>query len=145
MKKILCILLSLFLCLGLCACGEKTADDTSAPSRMVRTIQVSIHPGDSRFDRTYVTQENMNALLSLLRSMETEKTPETEPDLESGQTYYTATVTYANGQQSVYYLMSYTWMRLGSEPWCVVDPDLAMEFNRFLREHPSDDGSAPTE
>ena len=144
MKKILCILLSVILCLSLAACGDEEPVSSGGPGRMVRSIQVSIHPADERFDRTYVTQENMNALLTLLRAMETDTPPESDPDLE-GQTYYTATVTFANGQQSVYYLVSYTYMRLGGDPWCLVDPDLAMKFNQFLKEHPSDDGSVPTE
>ena len=82
-KSLFLICLSLLLALGLSACGEEGRPDETAdgPGRMVRSIEVAIHPADSAFDRTYVTQENMNALLALLRSMQTDREPEKAPDL----------------------------------------------------------------
>ena len=139
------ICLTLLLALGLCACGDDApVENSTGPGRMVQSIEVAIHPHDGRFNRTYVTQENMNALLNLLRSMQTDVEPEQAPDLEGGQSYYTATVTFAGGQQSVYYLLGHTYLRLGQEDWCVVTTEQSKKFNTFLREHPSDDGSAPT-
>ena len=144
-RKLLMICLSLLLALGLSACGEEAppAETADGPGRMVRSIEVAIHPEDNAFDRTYVTQENMNALLALLRSMQTAVEPEQTPDLQGGQSYYTATVTFTNGQQSVYYLLGHTYLRLGQEDWCVVNSEQAKAFNTFLREHPSDE--SPTE
>ena len=141
-RKLLMICLSLLLALGLSACGEE-APPADGPGRMVRRIEVAIHPADSDFDRTYVTQENMNALLALLRSMQTDREPEQTPDLQGGQSYYTATVTFANGQQSVYYLLGHTYQRLGQKDWCVVNGEQAKAFNTVLRDHPSD--GSPTE
>jgi hypothetical protein len=106
---------------------------------MVRRIEVSLQPEDPALARVYTTQENMNALLSLLRGMQTSAEPETEPDLENGQSYYTVTVTYANGQQSIYYLLGHTYLRLGDEPWCVIDQEDSKVFVTYLREHPSDE------
>lgn len=148
-KRAIALILALLLLL--CGCGSDSPHtEGTGPGRMVRRIEVAIEPADARFDRTYVTQENMNALLSLLRSMETDTAPEEEPDLHSGQSYYTATVTFANGQQSVYYLLGHTYMRLGDNPWCVITGEQSLAFNTFLREHPSDDvppetTTAPTE
>ena len=144
-KSLFLICLSLLLALGLSACGEEAppAETADGPGRMVRSIEVAIHPADSDFDRTYGTQENMNALLALLRSMQTDREPEQAPDLQGGQSYYTATITFANGQQSVYYLLGHTYLRLGQEDWCVVNGEQAKAFNTFLREHPSD--GSPTE
>ena len=145
-RKRILLLLILTLLLGLTACGgdEPVATGTG-PGRMVRRIEVCIHPEDDSFSRVYVTQENMNDLLALLRSMSTRNYPETEPDISSGQTYYTATVTYANGEQSVYYLLSHTYLRLGNDPWCLIDSDQSFQFTEFLRTRPSDDGSMPIE
>ena len=144
-RKLLMICLSLLLALGLSACGEEAppAETADGPGRMVRSIEVAIHPADSDFDRTYVTQENMNALLALLRSMQTAREPEQPPALQGGQSYYTATITFTNGQQSIYYLLGRTYLRLGQEDWCVVNSEQAKAFNTFLREHPSD--GSPTE
>jgi hypothetical protein len=75
--------------------------------------------------------------------MQTDREPEQTPDLQGGQSYYTATITFANGQQSIYYLLGHTYLRLGQEDWCVVNSDQAKQFNTFLRDHPSDD--SPTE
>lgn len=145
-KKMLAIILTLTLALGLLGCGGDGPDaHESAPGRMVRQIEVAIHPADDSFQRLYVTQENMNALLVLLRSMVTDKAPEREPDLNGGQSYYTATVTFTNGEQSVYYLLGHTYLRLGSDPWCIIDPELSLQFSDFIRNHPSDDGSDPAE
>ena len=146
-RKLFLICLSLLLALGLSACGEEAppAETADGPGRMVRSIEVAIHPADSAFDRTYVTQENMNALLALLRSMQTAVEPEQTPDLQGGQSYYTATVTFANGQQSVYYLLGHTYLRLGDAPWCVINTDLSRKFIDFIKEHPTDDGTQPTE
>lgn len=146
LRKITALVLSVLLIFSLCGCGEKEPPiSSSGPGRMVRRIEVAIHPEDEAFDRVYVTQENMNELLSLLRSMQTTEEPETEPDIEGGQTYYTATVTFANGEKSVYYLLGHSYLRLGDEDWCVVDPKLSLKFSEFIRTRPTDDGSAPIE
>ena len=146
LKKIAAILLTALLLLSLCGCGEETPPKQSAaPGRMVQRIEVAIHPADPRFERTYVTQENMNALLTLLRNLETQDYPETEPDPAGGQTLYTATVTFSNGEQSVYRLLGHTYLQLGDDPWCIIGTERSMEFREFLQDHPSDDGSVPTE
>lgn len=139
--------LLLTLALVLCACGGGKTPHTggSGPGRMIRRIEVSAQPEDEEFNRTYVTQESMNGLLSLLRSMESDEAPVTEPNPNGSQSYYTATVTFANGQQSIYYLLGQTYLRLGDNPWCVIDSDQFLSFRTYIREHPSDDGSAPTE
>ena len=139
--------LILVLVLLLTGCGRDIPgiESSSGPGRMVRRIEVAIHPEDPDYDRTYVTQENMNALLALLRSMVTLEEPEEEPDLEGGQSYYTATVTFANGQQSRYWMLGHTYLRLGQEDWCVIDTALSLKFSEFIRSHPSDDGSVPIE
>lgn len=142
LRKITALVLSVLLIFGLCGCGEKEPPiSSSGPGRMVRRIEVAIHPEDEAFDRVYVTQENMNELLSLLRSMETDEEPEKEPDIKGGQTYYTATVTFANGEKSVYYLLGHSYLRLGDEDWCVIDSKLSRQFSEFIRTRQSDDGS----
>lgn len=146
-KRLTAFMMALVLLFSLCACNGNDSPETigSAPGRMVRKIEVAIHPEDAAFERLYVTQKNMNDLLALLRSMETDQEPEREPDLHDGQSYYTATITFANGEQSVYYLLGHTYLRMGDEPWCVIDTDKAKQFNEFLRTRPTDDGSVPIE
>ena len=151
--KTIALLLTVLM-LALTACGGKPTPTSAGtgPGRMVRRIEIAIHPADAAFERVYVTQENMNELLGLLRGMENDVKPETEPDIDGGQVLYTATVTFANGEQSVYYLLGHTYLRVGDNPWCVIGTDLSNKFVNFIREHPSDDGSvviepttAPTE
>lgn len=146
MKKRLLLLIPLLL-LTLTACGldSPPVSNPSGPGRMVRRIEVSPHPTDGELDRVYVTQENMNALLALLRAMETDEAPLTEPDITGDQSYYTATVTFANGEQTVYHLLGHTYLRRGDGDWCVIDPESSIQFIHFLREHPTDDGSVPIE
>lgn len=146
------ISLILVLVLLLTGCGRDTPgiESTSGPGRMVRRIDVASQPEDPEQARVYVTQENMNELLGLLRSMVTAEAPEEEPDVEGAESCYTATVTFANGQQSVYWLLEDAYLRLGDEEWCLIAPEKAGEFARFLGDHPSDDvpaaeTSAPTE
>ena len=146
LKKIAAILLTALLLLSLCGCGEETPPKQSAaPGRMVQRIEVAIHPADPRFERTYVTQENMNALLTLLRNLETQDYPESVPDPNGGRTLYTATITFANGEQSLYRLLGHTYLQLGDDPWCIIGTERSMEFREFLQDHPSDDSSAPIE
>ena len=146
MKKRLLALIALLL-LTLTACGGDTppVSNPSGPGRMVRRIEISYHPADEALSRIYVTQENMNDLLALLRAMETDEAPLTEPDITSDQSYYTATVTFANGEQTVYHLLGHTYLRRGDGDWCVIDPEMSMQFVRFLQSHPTDDGSVPIE
>ena len=146
MKRKTIALLLAALMLTLTACGNSKPIPTGAgPGRMVRRIEVAIHPADAAFERVYVTQENMNELLTLLRGMENDERPETEPDIDGGQILYTATVTFANGEQSIYYLLGHTYLRLGNNPWCVINTDLSRKFIDFIKEHPSDDGTQTTE
>ena len=141
-KRILALVM--LLSILLCGCGDDTPkSDSGAPGRMVRRIEV--RPENPEYERVYQTQENMNDLLALLRSMENDTAPDVEPDLHSGQSYYTATVTFANGQQSVYYLLGHTYLRLGDNPWCLIDSSLSRQFVEFIRSHPTDDGSVTIE
>ncbi len=145
-RKILALVLLLTLVLGLAACGgDSPAPAGTGPGRMIRRIEIAIHPADAAYERVYVTQENMNELLSLLRSMETDVQPETEPGIDGGQVLYTATITFANGEQNVYYLLGHTYMRLGNNSWCIIDSNLSMKFSEFIRKHPTDDGSVAIE
>lgn len=145
LRKRISLILVLMLLLTGCGPSAPRIENTSGPGRMVRRIEVSIHPEDPAYARTYVTQENMNELLSLLRSMQTDDEPQEEPDTDGGQILYTATVTFANGQQSTYCLLGHTYLRLGNEDWCVIDTDLSMQFCQFLLDHPSDDTIIPPE
>ena len=143
-RKMLALVLALMLVLSGCG-GDTPHTEGTGSGRMVRRIEVAILPADPDFSRIYVTQENMNELLALLRSMNSEEKPEQTPDLDGGQSYYTATVTFANGQQSVYYLLGHTYLRLGEEDWSVVDTELSLRFVEFIRSHPTDDGSVSIE
>ena len=139
MKKRM-IALMLVLSVLLCGCGGDAPKESSGtPGRMVKTIEVAIHPEDPEFSRVYETQENMNDLLALLRSMQTDDVPSEEPDIDGGQSLFTVTVTFANGQQSVYYLLGHTYLRNSDGDWCIIDNSQSMAFNQFLRERPSDD------
>ena len=142
LRKRISLILVLMLLLTGCGPSAPTIENASGPGRMVRRIEVSIHPEDPAYARTYVTQENMNELLSLLRSMQSDEEPQEEPDPNGGQSLYTATVTFANGQQSVYCLLGHTYLHLGDENWCVVDTKLSKQFCQFLLDHPSDDTPA---
>ena len=84
MKRKTIALLLAALMLTLTACGGRDPVPAgTGPGRMVRRIEIAIHPEDAAFERVYVTQENMNELLTLLRGMETDVRPETEPDIAS--------------------------------------------------------------
>lgn len=151
-RKKIALLLILTLLLGLTACGGDDEPEITGtgPGRMIRRIEVAIHPEDAAYARTYVTQENMNQVLSMLRAMQTDSRPETEPDIDGGQTLYTVTATFANGEQSVYHLLGHTFLRLGSDDWCVIDPERSEEFVRYLLANPTDetapsDPSSPSE
>lgn len=150
-RKNIALLLILTLLLGLTACGGDEPEVIgTGPGRMIRRIEIAIHPEDADYARTYVTQENMNQVLSMLRAMQTDSRPETEPDIDGGQTLYTVTATFANGEQSVYHLLGHTFLRLGDDDWCVIDPERSEEFVRYLLANPTDetapsDPSSPSE
>ena len=151
-RKNIALLLILTLLLGLTACGGDDEPEITGtgPGRMIRRIEIAIHPEDAAYARTYVTQENMNQVLSMLRAMQTDSRPETEPDINGGQTLYTVTATFANGEQSVYHLLGHTFLRLGDDDWCVIDPERSEEFVRYLLANPTDetapsDPSSPSE
>lgn len=150
-RKISCgIVLLLTLCmLSGCALAEglvsilipDMTEFKDLPHLMVTQIDVSMHPQDPDHQRTYQTQENLTAVLEMLRDMVTMDHPDTEPDRDDGQTYYTITATYANGKQQEYCLLGYRYLKVGDEPWCEISFDRAMDFTQYLQEHYSDDGS----
>ena len=139
LRKKLSILLILSILLTGCGLDAPSIENSIGPVRMVRRIEIASHPSDPDFDRCYVTQENMNALLAILRNLSTGEEPEQTPDLEGGRNYYTASVTFANGEHSVYYLLSHTYMRQDEDDWTLIDPERSEDFVRFLLDHPSDD------
>lgn len=151
MKKALtCVALTLLIALPLSGCGlvdhlvdrflpQPTVQVT--PRQMVQQLDVTLHPADAQFTRCYVTQENLNPLLTMLRDMVTEDVPEQDPDLYGGQSYYTITATYADGSSQHYLLLGYQYLRVGDNPWCLVSHNKVMEFAQFIQDHPSDDGS----
>lgn len=154
MKRKICTLLSLLLLLTtLSSCGlvNMIPDMTEAkdlPHLMVASIDVTMYPQDREFERHYQTQENLNMVLNLLRDMITSDIPEEEPDLSDGQTYYTITANYASGKQQIYYVLGYSFLKVGQDPWCEISFDSAMTLSQYIREHQSDDGSyvpPPTE
>lgn len=111
------------------------------PRQMVQQLDVMLHPADSQFTRCYVTQDNLNPLLTMLRDMATNEVPEQDPDLYGGQSYYTITATYVDGSSQHYLLLGYQYLQVGDNPWCLVSYHKVMEFAQFIQEHPSDDGS----
>lgn len=138
------LLLALAAMLSGCGLSQLLPDVTvgqELPHLMVQKIDVSIHPHDPDFERHYQTQENLTALLNLLRQMRTADIPEEEPELTDGQTYYTVTATYASGDTQQYHLMGYSYLKVGDEPWCEIAYEKAMGFSQFIRDHQSDDGS----
>lgn len=137
--------------LGGCGLIDTAPDMTEAkdlPHLMVSSIDVTMYPKDRDFERHYQTQENLNMVLNLLRDMATNDIPEEEPDLSDGQTYYTITANYASGKQQKYYVLGYSFLKVGEDPWCEISFDSAMTLSQYIREHQSDDGSyvpPPTE
>lgn len=118
-------------------------EPTTAPSRMVQQIDIAIHPADSDFRRCYTSQENLTFMLHLLRDMTTTDIPQEDPDLDGGQSYYSVTVTYANGSVGVYHLLGYRFLQQNDGTWCHVDTQLVKEFSEYLRSHPDDGGVSP--
>ncbi len=115
--------------------------ESMKPQRLVMQIDVSMYPTDGAFLRMYRSEETMNQLLNLLRDLETKERPETEPSLHDGQAFFTVTTTNAVGDARVYYLLGHRYLKVGTEPWCVIAPELSMAFNDFLDAHPSEDPS----
>ena len=150
MLQLTALLLTILMLSG-CGIGGLLPNVTKGqelPHLMVSNIHVSMNPYDPDFERHYVTQENLTALLNLLRTMPTSDLTEEEPHLSDSQTYYTVTASYACGETRVYYLLGYRFLKVGDEPWCEIQYEDAMKFSQFIRDRYSDDGSytpPPTE
>ena len=115
--------------------------ENDLPHLMVQQIDVEMHPANGSFGRHYQSQENLTTILRLLRDMVSDKYPEEQPDLEDGQNYYTVTATYASGEQQVYYVLGYQFLKVGEEDWCEISFDNAMKFADYLQSHPSENGT----
>ena len=152
MRKIVCLSLALSLLLSLSGCSlldhflaqaaPNNPEENVVPGRMVSKIEIDLYPLDSDFHRCYTRQEKMSSVLQMLRGMDTNQQTEQEPDLNGGQSYYTITATYSNGNHQIYYLLGLQYMRKGDEPWCEIDCEKVMELNQFIRDNPSDTENA---
>lgn len=150
-KKILRLLALMLLVTTLSGCGvvhglislvaPDVTEATDLPHLLVRQIDVCMYPNDGEFTRHYESQQNLTAILQALRGMVTTKAPEEAPSLTDGQAYYAVTATYACGDQQVYYLLGYQYMKVGEEDWCTIEFDRAMDFVQYLKQHPSDNGT----
>lgn len=145
-RTILCLLALLVI---LSACGNSNNDtpteQTGVPSRMVEQIDVAIHPEDDDFARSYTDMEKMSPILRILRDMDTTHVPEEEPSITDGQTYYTITATYANGESRVYYLLSHKFMRIDDGTWCEIDNSDAMDLIQYIRDTPDTEEAEETD
>ena len=140
MKKVIAAISILMVLVMMTACGPKEVEisDDSVPGRMVTKIEIDIHPRDPDFVRCYTNIDQMSSILRMLRDMDTHDTPEEDPVLGDGQSYYTVTATYANGTSQVYYLLGHQFMRCGEGSWCVVESGKIMELIQFIRSNPED-------
>lgn len=140
MKKERMLLILLTLLITLSACGnfssDVSAESAAVPARMVSRLDVSIHPSDDSMARSYTDMEKMSPILRFLRDMDTTHKPEEEPNLTDGQTYYTITAVYANGESRIYYLLSHQYMRIDDGQWCEIDNQDAMELIQYIRNTP---------
>ena len=144
-EKMIVMLLALLLLLSACGSPDSSSTEPSAiPARMVSRLEVSIHPADDSLARNYEDMEKMTPILRFLRDMDTTQKPEEEPLLTDGQTYYTITAIYANGDSRTYYLLSHKFMRVDQGEWCEIDNLDAMELIQYIRNTP-DSEEAPTE
>lgn len=114
--------------------------DKAMPHKLVQAIDISATPADGEFDRHYESQRNLTTLLRMLREMETRDYPEEQPDLDDGQSYYTVTATYSCGEEQVYWLLGYRYLKVGDGPWCIVEFERVMDFADYLKRHPSENG-----
>ena len=146
-KKILAVLALVLVMTTISGCGlvsllgPGVTEDTDLPHLMVRQIDVAMYPSDTELARHYESQQNLTAILQILRTLVTTKAPEKAPDLEDGQTYYTVTITYSCGDSRVYYMVGYQYMKAGEDDWCVIDFNKAMELTQYFRTHPSENGT----
>lgn len=116
-------------------------EESDLPHRMVQRIDVLLTETDAEFERHYQTQENLTAILQMLRHMMVTDIPNEAPALDSNLSYYTITATYASGEQQIYRLLSLQYLKVGEEPWLQISPELAVGFTEYLQAHQSDDGS----
>lgn len=147
-RRFFAVLCAAVMILILCGCDLKdqlvgllpTVDDSvrNGPGRMVQQIEVSLHPADANYERLYRSQDTLNSLLQLLRDMENSTEPESEPDLNGGQSYYAITAVYASGESQVYYLLGHRYLKIGDNPWCVVTSEQALSIIRFFQNHVSE-------
>ena len=138
-ERILICLLALLLLLSACGNSEQdqSTEQTGIPSRMVKQIDIAIHPEDTDMARSYTDMEKMSPILRILRDMDTTHEPEEEPSITDGQTYYTITAIYANGESRIYYLLSHKFLRIGDGQWCEIDNADAMELIQYIRDTPN--------
>lgn len=143
-ERIMICLLALLLLLS--ACGnskdEPSIGEAGVPSRMVQQIDIAIHPEDEDMARSYTDMEKMSPILRFLRDMDTTHEPEEEPTITDGQTYYTITAIYANGESRVYYLLSHKFLRIDDGEWCEIDNNDAMDLIQYIRETPDTEEAA---
>lgn len=136
MKKIFAICAAVVMLL--CGCSFGGPEPTiTAPSRMVIRADIAFSPSNPDFERAYTNQDTLDQLLQLLRSIQTVEYPEVTPDLAGGQSYYTITITYANGRVGEYHLLGHSWLQMGGV-WCRVSNQDALKFNEFIKDNPSE-------
>jgi len=105
---------------------------------MVSSITVEHHPENPDLHRCYTEQDTMSSLLRLFREMPTNEVPAVSPDLSSGISYFQVTATYSSGEKQHYYFLGNRYMKVGDEPWCLVEISDVMKLNEFLQSHPTD-------
>lgn len=106
--------------------------DAHLPGRLVVQIDIDVYPDQPGTSRRYMQRENVETLISMLRSMEDGDVPESDTTVWDSYSYYTIRTTGANGSSQVYYLLNRRLFRSSEGTWCTVSAQEVDAFEAFI-------------
>ena len=138
--KTTALILCMFLLAGcLSGCGSAAREIPSGnpriqsvPQRLVRQIDVALHPENPEVDRVYTRQAPLNKMIRLMREIDC-STPAPHPEaLDQADSYYSFTFTYSDGSQREFRLLSHQYFNNSRDGWVEIPRDQAMKLTSFI-------------
>lgn len=130
MKRFISVILSVMMCLSLCAC------DNSVDPKTVTQVEIYSFPSAEAYTRTYTTAKKINAVTAFFDDITTEKVVDEDPGIMYGMSL-TVTLKFADGSEKAITVFG-SYIRVHGEEWEEITKYPEDDLESIIERYPTD-------